>query len=205
MKRLRNLFWIVNKLSHKGRLTAESIAEHCDVSKRTAYRYIGTLSEAGVPLYFDYRSGTYCLDPEFRGFAESMNIVDALLCVVALLDLADRLDENYRGHIMELINRIEMRFPLALIDNQLRGDGAPLRSLRDGNFRENLNLLILQAAIKFNRPVVIRSADNGTEKEVKLSHPRLTLKDGWLVGSRSSDNDLFPVKDVTIVSVCKGG
>jgi predicted DNA-binding transcriptional regulator YafY len=205
MKRLQNLIWIANKLSHRAHLTTESIARHCEVSRRTAFRYISILSSAGIPLHYDPNSGHYQIDPEFRGFTDSMDVVDALLCVVALHNLSIRLDKNYGEQIQALINRIEMRFPFSLIDSQLlSADESPLHSLQSSDFKENLNLLILQAAIKFNRSVVVRDGKGGNPQTIKLGRPRLTLKDAWLVGSRDSDDDLLPVKDITIVSVTKG-
>ena len=45
------LFRIVYYLLDKGRATAPELAEHFEVSVRTIYRDIDTLSGAGIPIY----------------------------------------------------------------------------------------------------------------------------------------------------------
>uniref|UniRef100_A0AAE9PQ71 HTH domain-containing protein n=1 Tax=Paenibacillus polymyxa TaxID=1406 RepID=A0AAE9PQ71_PAEPO len=44
-------FEIVYMLLHKKKVTADELAEHFEVSTRTIYRDIDTLSAAGIPIY----------------------------------------------------------------------------------------------------------------------------------------------------------
>jgi predicted DNA-binding transcriptional regulator YafY len=47
------LLLILNLLRSRRNLKASDLADECEVSERTIYRYIQVLTEAGVPIYFD--------------------------------------------------------------------------------------------------------------------------------------------------------
>lgn len=60
------LFQIVYLLMQKGRLSARELAEHLEVSPRTVYRDVETLSAAGIPVYaVQGKMGGIQLLPEF--------------------------------------------------------------------------------------------------------------------------------------------
>lgn len=54
-----SLIIILNKLDSKARITAESLREDLEVSKRTVHRYISTLQTAGFPIDYDRNQKTY--------------------------------------------------------------------------------------------------------------------------------------------------
>lgn len=63
---IRRLFEIVYLLLEKGTVTAKSLSERLEVSVRTVYRDIETLSEAGIPVYMSSgRNGGISLLPGF--------------------------------------------------------------------------------------------------------------------------------------------
>jgi predicted DNA-binding transcriptional regulator YafY len=53
MGKLDRLFLILNLLRSRSALSASDLAEECEVSERTIYRDIQTLSAARVPVHFD--------------------------------------------------------------------------------------------------------------------------------------------------------
>ena len=53
MSKLDRLLLILNLLRSRRTLTASHLADECEVSERTIYRDVRTLSEAKVPIYFD--------------------------------------------------------------------------------------------------------------------------------------------------------
>ncbi len=53
-------------LSRSGSWDAPAIASELEVSERTVYRDLQTLTMAGVPLFFDEQAQRYCVRPGFR-------------------------------------------------------------------------------------------------------------------------------------------
>lgn len=53
-------------LSRSGCWDAPAIARELEVSERTVYRDLQTLTMAGVPLFFDPQTQRYCVQPGFR-------------------------------------------------------------------------------------------------------------------------------------------
>lgn len=39
----------------------QKIVENCEISERTAYRYVKNLIDAGIPIFYDYHRGGYRL------------------------------------------------------------------------------------------------------------------------------------------------
>ena len=63
---INRLFEIVYLLLEKKQITAKELAEHCEVSTRTIYRDVETLSGAGIPIYMTKgKGGGISLLPEF--------------------------------------------------------------------------------------------------------------------------------------------
>jgi AraC-like DNA-binding protein len=57
--RLARVLRVLQLIQGHGRWTAETIAKELDVSERTVYRDLQTLTAAGVPWYFDDFSQSY--------------------------------------------------------------------------------------------------------------------------------------------------
>lgn len=51
--KINRLFEIVYLLLNNGKMTAKTLAQHFEISERTIYRDIETLSLAGIPVYFE--------------------------------------------------------------------------------------------------------------------------------------------------------
>ncbi|ABR49936.1 Helix-turn-helix, type 11 domain protein [Alkaliphilus metalliredigens QYMF] len=63
---MKRLFEIVYILLSKGRVTAKELSERFEVSQRTIYRDLESLSIAGIPVYTEKgRRGGISLLPEF--------------------------------------------------------------------------------------------------------------------------------------------
>ena len=60
-ERLARLFQLVQLLSGHGKWDAEGLARELECSQRTIYRFLQTLSFAGIPWYFDRQQNCYKL------------------------------------------------------------------------------------------------------------------------------------------------
>jgi predicted DNA-binding transcriptional regulator YafY len=129
--RASRLMSILLMLQNRGRLTAEQLAAHFEVSIRTIYRDIDQLSAAEVPVYADrgpgggfqlldgYRTKLTGLSPSeaetlfiagLPGPAAEMGLADAL--ATAQLKLTAALPENARANA----RRLSARFHLDPVD-----------------------------------------------------------------------------------------
>lgn len=129
--RASRLMSILLLLQNRGRLTAEQLAAHFEVSVRTIYRDIDELSAAEVPVYADrgpgggfqlldgYRTKLTGLSPSeaetlfiagLPGPAAEMGLADAL--ATAQLKLTAALPENTRANA----RRLSARFHLDPVD-----------------------------------------------------------------------------------------
>lgn len=78
-ERLSRLLRTLHLIMGKGRWDADGLAEELECSRRTVYRFLQTLSMAGVPWYFDEQSRAYRVRPGFKfpGFDQGTKSVSA--------------------------------------------------------------------------------------------------------------------------------
>lgn len=88
---INRLFEIVYILLNKSRVTAKELAEHFEVSSRTIYRDIETLSGAGIPVYMSKGKGggvsllsEFILDKAIITESEKNEIVSSLQAINAV-------------------------------------------------------------------------------------------------------------------------
>lgn len=65
-ERLGRLLRLLQLIMSKGRWDADGLAAELECSRRTVYRFLQTLSLAGVPWYFDDTCRAYRVRPGFR-------------------------------------------------------------------------------------------------------------------------------------------
>jgi len=65
-ERLGRLLRLLHLIMGKGRWDAATLADELECSRRTVFRFLQTLSMAGVPWYFDESSRSYRVRPGFR-------------------------------------------------------------------------------------------------------------------------------------------
>lgn len=73
-----SLIVILNKIDSKVRVTAESLADELETSKRTIYRYITTLVTAGFPIEYDRNNKTYAFTGNYTLKKPPLSVEEAL-------------------------------------------------------------------------------------------------------------------------------
>ncbi len=170
---------------------ASALAEECGISRRTVFRDLDVLREAGVPLLFDddrgeYRiPGTYYLPPTNFTAEEALAVM--VLCYelgghealpfcqsaqAAALKLESSLPGRLREHLRDASGAVEIRMPPS---NPLSG--------RQATYHQLLNCIAQRRAVQI-------SYDSLTEQgplRVKLAPYRLLFsRHSWYVIGRSA-------------------
>lgn len=65
-ERLGRLLRVLQLIMGKGRWDADGLAKELECSRRTVYRFLQTLSLAGVPWYFDESCRAYRVRPGYK-------------------------------------------------------------------------------------------------------------------------------------------
>lgn len=99
--KIERLIGIIFYLSNRERVTANQLAEHFEVSRRTIFRDIDTLTLAGIPIYSDPGvKGGYTLNKEFRVNDRLLDEDNSEYIILALQSLKSiygntKIDETY--------------------------------------------------------------------------------------------------------------
>jgi proteasome accessory factor B len=119
LSRIRRLLSLIGLLQAGGERTIEALARRCDVSRRTIFRDLSVLREAGVPLHYDAESeryripGSYYLPPTNFTPEEARSLI--LLC----RELGDRSRIPFFAAAHSAMVKLESTLPTRLRE-QLR-------------------------------------------------------------------------------------
>jgi predicted DNA-binding transcriptional regulator YafY len=171
---------MINLLDHRRSVSLETIQKTCNIPERTAYRYLNTISEADIPIYFDVRDHAYRLTRQGVLEIDDLSLGEAVILVLALKLLADTLSEDYQSEVDKLLAKVlvRQRFPieeiLPVVEHGLDDQPSNL------DLNELLSSLLVHAAISCKREV--RLSTKGPEpsrSEVTIESPGWLFKDTW--------------------------
>ena len=180
MSKLDKIIILFNLLHHRRVVSMNTITELCGITERTAYRYIGTLSRANVPIYYDRDAGGYRLSSEDKIGMGSLSIGETCLILVALDNLADRLNDAYGSDISNLIRKIiaEKEFPLDEFWGYYKQRISSPSQDKDPS--SLLTSVLLQFAVLFKRRVHISLSKKESQNSVEiLTNPKMHFKNDW--------------------------
>lgn len=189
LNRLSRLVKLLGALHSGSGRNAESLADHCGVGRRTIFRDLAALRDAGVPLEFDEHNQRHRIRGDYYLPAASFTAEEALALVALCYELGERVPFMTAAASAAL--KLESVIPQRLRDHvrlsapavRMRLEPNNLLVGRDGLFPQ------LVEAINARRCVRIRY-DSLTEWEViatRLSPYRLLFsRRSWYVVGRSS-------------------
>lgn len=107
MNRTDRLMGIINLIQSKKFIPIDRIAEHFEISVRTAYRDLKAINEIGVPISFEKDKGYFILDSYFLPpVSLSVEEANALALVAPIVQrFADR---SIQQHFDSALNKIKM-------------------------------------------------------------------------------------------------
>jgi len=181
----------------------DTIRKTCNIPERTAYRYLNTISEADVPVYYDRRTRSYTLARSGVLDVDDLSVGEAVMVTLGLKLLSQRVSDEYVEDLEKLMTKILVRqqFPVEEIkdlvehvaDNQASSAG----------FSERLSSMLIHAAMICKRQVKLQTRNGGSVTEtVRMEKPALVFRDRWeLKDSDSSEDDGASMSDIRKVTI----
>jgi predicted DNA-binding transcriptional regulator YafY len=185
MNKTLRIIQLINLLNTRRSVTVKTIREVCSIPERTAYRYLNTISEANIPVYFDKSIQAYRLNTDVNLAINDLSFGESVLAVVALKALAAVAGDGYRHDIEQLITKVLVRQ-----DSEVEAVLGPaterLTSALEGmDVSGDLSAALIHVAVCCGREVRIVYGDHsGTKQGLDINHPRLIFKGGWRLGEK---------------------
>lgn len=180
MNKTFRILQMINLLDHRRSVSLETIQKTCNIPERTAYRYLNTISEADIPIYFDSREHAYRLTRQGVLQIDDLSLGEAVILVLALKLLSETLSEEYQSEVEKLLAKVlvRQRFPieeiLPVVEHGI--EEQPTNS----DFTELLSSLLVHAAISCKREVRLSTHDREPAgAEVTFENPGWLFKDAW--------------------------
>ena len=189
MNKALRIIQLINLLNTRSRVTMEGIKKACDIPERTAYRYLNTISEADIPVYFDRISGTYRLNSRYGMLIDDISFSEAILVLLALRCLRTVVNGHYQNNIDRLITKIvvrqewEVESVLGPVADTLTD---PLQGI---DLSERLSSALVHAAVCCGREVRV----TGLKEKVGITNPGLLFDGDWQLVERASNHTATPL------------
>jgi len=203
MSSLQKKILLYDLIHNRRYVTLETIKSECQVSERTAYRYINKLLEANIPIQYDKKIGAYCLSKEFKR-NDNFNLDDSILILFGLRYLSKLVGSSYKKKIDALIKNfiIKQEYPLEeLLESYNEYFENIDRSKKSSNL---ISSLIILSAIRFKKKINILLDNNSPHQIAKLiEKPAIFFKDNWSIKDMGQDDAGSNLEDILMVSVDK--
>jgi hypothetical protein len=184
LNKTRRLIQLINLLNTRHRVTLEGIKKACGIPERTVYRYLNTISEADVPVYFDRDAGAYRLNSRSGMLINDVTFSEAILVLLALKCLRTVVNDHYRKDIDRLITKTVVRQEWEV--ESVLGPAAerltdPLQGI---DLSELVSSALIHSAVCCGREVRV----TGPGKKVEITNPGLLFKGDWQLVERTLNN-----------------
>ncbi|MBD3401540.1 hypothetical protein GF420_01490 [candidate division GN15 bacterium] len=204
MSKLDKLFLLINLLYSRRTVSLKTIQQVCQVPERTAYRYINTISEANIPVYYDRHSRTYQLNNRQELDIGSLDINEKVLVVVGLRLLAGQVGETYRNDIDRLAHKLFSRVDLPLEEIWQALTTVDNRGEDELEAPQLVALAKIYAAVLAQRSLMVvhgESGDNATEEQ--FESPAMQFRDEWRLvdHARPADSKTAPLSRILRLSI----
>lgn len=170
MQKHERLIYIVNLLQNHNGLTSRVIADKCGVSMRTVYRDILTLSETGIPVYFD--NGYRILD---RVKMPTIELDDNELVLLSLAIKSSSMYsvESMKNNLNGIIDKLTINSHPQAIESSNRDDSIIAKSASSSINRIVNETIIenLEEAILGNRMCKLNYTDASGKQSERLVKP----------------------------------
>ncbi|PWB76080.1 hypothetical protein C3F09_01165 [candidate division GN15 bacterium] len=185
MGQIARMLRLINLFCHRRVVTIEAIRDICGIPRRTAFRYLTTLSEENIPVYFDKELGGYRLAREDRLDLSDLEFHHAVLMVTCLRITRQHLNDSYRKEIDDLISKLipAQKHSLEVLDPLISSADAPESDLPDHS--ADVTSALISAAVLMGKKVEVTTISNGGGDQcATYENPGLLFQQEWRIGHR---------------------
>lgn len=182
MSKTERLLMLVSLLSHNKVVTMEQIQAICGIPRRTAYRYLNTISEANIPVYYDKQAGGYRLTKKVVLPGKQLSLHEAAVLAACLRYCQQHVNTEYRQQLQVIGAKLSSSHPLLLDQTQRTTCSAMERAVAP-DYSEDINFELVNVAIANNRELLVltASADRQDRIPLQITKPKLRFCRGWHV------------------------
>lgn len=203
MPKVENLVLLLNLLHHRRSVDVKTIVRECDISERTAYRYVRSLETTGFPVYFDPDVGGYRLLEKGSSFSRLSPDESA-----AILFALEFLESSLVPESFGPIHRARTKLQLHLSGEAPRFFANTLTTMsthdKGSSIKEMLIVALVRLASHLKRSVRICHRDGGRESvQTEIRCPKLVYDKEWKVNDESVNDRLgqIPVQKVINIEI----
>jgi predicted DNA-binding transcriptional regulator YafY len=204
MSPVEKILILVSLLNHRPYVTIDKIRSECRISERTAYRYINTISEANIPVFYDKDVRGYRLNLTGGMSINDLRLSESILVVFALKLLARRVNDEYKEDIENIARKITTKQSVPIEDilrsHENQTNGLPEMS----DYSELISSLMITTAITCNRRIQLTTdkGDNVPGESIDIEQPLLRFQKSWkLVGKPDDGNNATALSQIRKVSI----
>ena len=190
--KIDRLISIIMLLLQRKQISATKLAEMFEVTPRTIYRDVETISLAGIPIIaYPGVNGGISIMEEYKIEKKLFTITDITALLIGLGSIHSTMSSEEVLNVMAKVKGLvpaEKFRDIELKSNQITVDHTPWI----GNKNRNLNLEVIRTALNENRFISFKySAQNGAKSQRKTEPYRLVLKNSnwYLQGYCITRND----------------
>jgi predicted DNA-binding transcriptional regulator YafY len=203
MSKAENLILLINLLYRRRAVDIKTMMKECDVTERTAYRYVRSLETAGFPVYFDEEAEGYRLMDKNSSFSRlSPEETAAILFALEFLECSiapDSLGPIHRART-KLQLHLSGEIPEFLVDTLT----AISASGKMSAIKEMLILALVRFACNLKKSIrIYHQGRNESSILTEIRSPKLVYDKEWKVNDESVGNRLghIPVRQVINIEV----
>lgn len=190
MAKIDSILSLINLLSNREHVSLKNIMSSLGISRRTAFRYLNTISEANFPLLHDRSKGGYQITSVRKNYVPPLDLTDSILIMASLMVMKKRLGGEYA----RMISIIESRFLSCLsvpLEEVLTTYKHEFQVDDDHeNTSKLITSLLIEVAITYGKGIkMLRTTEPAAMSESVVENPSLWFKGEWRIADRESDSD----------------
>lgn len=201
MSKTAKVLQLISLLTRRQLVTMKDIKTVCGIPERTAYRYLNTISELDIPVFYDREKHGYCLSRTVSYADPQFDADEHVMLQLALALLSERVRTTQSDRIDRLKSKLLAMSPVR-IENML-SNLATTKLSESEDLVPALNELLIHVSINENAELelLVGGKDRPAEK-ISISRPSLTFDGEWRVTSLNDEKKVsIPFSEISHASV----